>query len=442
MDRTMKLFLFFCFAVFFFSGCNRKGNEAQVNGPRNSVKAQGKVVPKETAEQIATALAILDEQGKILQEIAPKAAGIKVSDDPPDNPTIAGTEVVAPKNIFQILSALIQVEYTPEGQGQTESVKMQKAQTLLGVASQEVSGLQSGAGARSEKNNSQLRKQSVATCPGDGMPHLTANQKNSKDVKSTVFDLYFNLCRGEKASYRLASWQRDQNGDWQFEFFVKAFNEARIAAYGKLGFSLEAIKSGCAVRYNEKEKHIDQMECRALSTDVKAPNETESLRSLYLGKILYGRQLEVQLKMEGKLYDRSVVPNKELSLVVTDIPKLNTTSVSATFQAETAAPNATEEAAPAAGPDVDPRSAAPGASGEAATKESDASGTRRDSQPAATGVSPGEASKAGENQPSGQSPVPAVERPTGQDPQQLDPQRTEDSETSPQANEPPPEAVT
>ncbi len=207
MDRTMKVFFIFCFAVFFFAACKQNKNDTKIHGPggggsQKQNKMNEKAVPEKLAKEIAAVKTIMRQGNGVFRALWPVAiqSALKQNLIPEG---VAGNPSDEVDNIFAAAFDVLDQKYDDNGQLKDSSKTKAKA---ISFAKKKNTKLLS-----SDAKNSAGPAQSLAgICTGDLSLDLVETQSNDK--KTVHQNLYAAHCENGKKieeSVRLFSWDRD-----------------------------------------------------------------------------------------------------------------------------------------------------------------------------------------------------------------------------------------
>lgn len=254
--RMMRLFLFFCFVVFFFSGCSKdtdRKTKVQA-GTASPANANRKLVPDPIAKDIAETSFILNEMSGIVSQVYK----VLTQKEPGENSL----------NAFQVLRKNLMAEYNDNGQLKTELVK------------------------------SKERKCS-----------LRYSDKGGKREYS-IYTAHADVCDQRASVQRLVRIGQEKPGTWYLAIDDQTLMSRQ--GLGRLAMSLadQGLQTHCRIEFSAGKKEISQFNCVNFSQDVKGSNEVRATQALLMSSLIYSRDQQSRTKVTGALYDLSQMPAK------------------------------------------------------------------------------------------------------------------------------------
>lgn len=378
MDKFMKYFFVFCFAVFFFAACNKgskntttvKGNEGKKTTPANvsGEKARRETVDLKTltpetkrayehrAKDIRLFFGTMEDSHQIFQEVWPH---------------LTGDHQYRPSNLFRFMKASLMQIYSDNGlpfltSGSNNCEKgAPRLRTTLEEGAKTYSyQLELAYCTEKEGKQIQPRQQVKSDNRNSKSKQHNKNNKNNKINNGNDDDDQDNQVTQKPApsvrdvmSYPLASFRKDEaTGRWFIQFFMVNF--VSLDLFGAHTGPVEDAE--CSILANENNR-LTHLSCRNLIQNF-GPNEFIQL-SLFDFDIKREAQLKIQghihqpnhadsnkRKMKIEVEDRPI--SEKLHIWLTELPDPNKratppASAPPAATAETAAPVGIGTAAPA-----------------------------------------------------------------------------------------------
>lgn len=287
MDRTMKIFFFFCFAVFFFSGCGKTNRNEKING-RNSRESE-----KATDQQK------MEIQNKELIEIQKLLATS-------DRLFTQSWQIITknkdqnPSNVFRVVNALLQ-----------EHQKMEKEKE------------------NSKEKNVKNPKPAEASVERMITPVLKVEQTEMTAKPEKVSRIYTIGYRTKEMQVtdeplQIATFKKSQNNSWKIEFTAKNLGD-EFNGLGRMSLQLSDVR--CETLH-PKDGVLWIMDCYNLAQDIDE-NKVLVLTRMTLDRRKRIDKCEAAFQLRGMIIDESRVgSDKENVITMKDfcengVPKIN-----------------------------------------------------------------------------------------------------------------------
>jgi hypothetical protein len=263
MDSSTKVFLIFCFAVFFFSGCQKNEEPTRIRQGPGGAEARQKLVPDKNAQEIGIVIQSLREMDALVRDIWFVIANKENRDLP------------SPANALTVILRSLLVDYNDNGQKKTKNLKPARCES--------------------------------------GRPLLEWREKIDPQAKTqfSAYQLFFVSCSGAKRFKEpMAAWVSDGQGRVKLRLNPEQLNREPLNGLGKLTHHTEDVF--CDLAVDLQKKQLQAFRCQNLSQDWRGMNEVKASKAYKFVDLDFDWQRENKLKGRYLILDySSAVPKAD-----------------------------------------------------------------------------------------------------------------------------------